>query len=39
MAELQKKLSDRLVQDYDYSPEEIRLLRTADINELIPARK
>ncbi len=39
MAELQKKLSDRLVQDYDYSPEEIRLLGTADINELIPARK
>jgi hypothetical protein len=38
MAELQKKLSDRLVRDYDYSTEEIRLLRTADINELIPAR-
>jgi hypothetical protein len=39
MAELQEKLSDRLIRDYDYSPEEIRLLRTADINELIPSRK
>jgi hypothetical protein len=39
MAELRKKLSDRLVRDYDYSTEEIRLLRAADINELIPTRK
>lgn len=39
MTELQNKLSDRLVRDYNYSPEEIRLLRTADINELIPAQK
>ena len=39
MTELQKKLSDRLVRDYDYSTEEIHLLRAADINELIPARK
>jgi hypothetical protein len=39
MTELQEKLSNRLIYDYDYSPEEIKRLRTRDINELIPAQK
>jgi hypothetical protein len=37
MEELKKRLKDRLVEDYSYTPEEIRRLRKRDANELIPA--
>lgn len=37
MAELMNRFKDRLVMDYNYSPEEIRRLRRRDVNELIPA--
>jgi len=35
MAALTTKLKDRLIHDYSYSPEEIRMLRTADPNAVI----
>ena len=34
--ELKERFKDRLVHNYNFSPEEIRRLRTRDINELIP---
>jgi hypothetical protein len=35
MSALMTKLKDRLIHDYSYSPEEIRMLRTADPNAVI----
>ena len=35
MSALTTKLKDRLIHDYAYSPEEIRMLRTADPNAVI----
>jgi hypothetical protein len=37
--ELKERFKDRLVQDYNYSAEEVRRLRRRDVNELIPAPK
>ena len=37
METLKERFKDRLVHNYEYSPEETRLLRSRDINELIPA--
>lgn len=39
MEELKRRFKDRLIDDYNYSPEEIRRLRGRDANELIPAPK
>jgi hypothetical protein len=36
---LKERFKDRLVQDYNYSAEEVRRLRRRDVNELIPAPK
>lgn len=38
MDALKERFKDRLVQDYQYSKEDVRRLRRRDVNELIPAR-
>jgi hypothetical protein len=39
MEELKRRFKDRLIDNYNYSPEEIWRLRRRDANELIPAPK
>jgi hypothetical protein len=39
MDALKERCKDRVVQSYDYTPEDIRRLRRRDVNELIPAPK